>query len=185
MPDPNPSKALAFYVEPQTPLEDLPCFTPGPLGAGVVLDLSRVFLETGSSCAVGSRHEIACALGWVATRVPPRPGAESWPMALEAAEKKATTVRAGESRAYREVEATRILVYHVLDLLLSRHLRLQSEHCVMLHGASERGYQRVEAVSQGQGQDQPEWGAGRQARPLQAPHQGGRVGRFRRGEARV
>ena len=31
-------------------------------------------------------------------------------MALEAAEKKAATVRAGAPRAYREVEATRILV---------------------------------------------------------------------------
>ena len=60
-------------------------------------------------------------------------------MALEAGENKATTVRAGASRAYGEVEATRILVYHVLDLFLSRHLLLQSEHCVMLHGASERG----------------------------------------------
>ena len=28
MPDPNPSRVLAFYVEPQTPLEDLPCFMP-------------------------------------------------------------------------------------------------------------------------------------------------------------
>ena len=63
MPDPNPSRALAFYVEPQIPLEDLPCFTPGLLGAGLVFDLSRVFFETGSSCTVGSRHEIACTLG--------------------------------------------------------------------------------------------------------------------------
>ena len=110
MPYPNPSRALAFYVEPQTSLEDLPCFTPGPVGAGIVLDLSRVFLETGSSCAAGSRYEIACALDWVATKVPPRPRAETWPMALEAAEKKAYTVQAGASRAYRELEATQILV---------------------------------------------------------------------------
>ena len=111
MPDPNPSRALAVFVDPQTPLEDLPCFTPGPLGAGTVLDLSRVFLETGSSCAVGSRYEIACALSWVATKVSPRPGAETWPIALEAVEKEATTVRAGDSRAYRELEGKRILVY--------------------------------------------------------------------------
>ena len=97
MPDPNPSRALAFFVDPQTPLEDLPCFTPGPLGAGMVLDLSRVFIETGCSCSVVSRYEIACALGWVATKVPPRPGAESWPMAFETAE-HATTVQAGASR---------------------------------------------------------------------------------------
>ena len=38
MPDPNPTRALPFYVEPQTPLEDLPCFTPGPLWACVGLD---------------------------------------------------------------------------------------------------------------------------------------------------
>ena len=38
MPDPNPTMALAFYMEPRTPLEDLPCSSPGPLGAGVVLD---------------------------------------------------------------------------------------------------------------------------------------------------
>ena len=44
-------------------------------------------------------------------------------MAIEAAERKATTVRAGASRAYREVEATTILAYHVLDLLLSHHAR--------------------------------------------------------------
>ena len=98
MPDPNPSRALAFFVDPQTPLEDLPCFTPGPLGAGMVLDLSRVFIETGCSCSVVSRYEIACALGWVATKVPPRPGAESWPMAFETAEQHATTVQAGASR---------------------------------------------------------------------------------------
>ena len=66
MPDPKPRRALAFIVDPQTPLENVPCFTPGPLGAGMVP-------ETGSSCAVGSRHEIACSLGWVATKVPPRP----------------------------------------------------------------------------------------------------------------
>ena len=80
-PDPNPSRALAFHVEPHIPLEDLPCFVPGPSGAGVVLDLSRAFLEFGSSCAVGSRHEIACALGWIASKVPPRPGSgtlNSW-----------------------------------------------------------------------------------------------------------
>ena len=77
LPNPKPSRALAFFVDPQTPLEDLPCFTPGPLGAGVVLDLSRVFLETGSSCAVGSRYQIVCSLGWVATKVPPRPRAET------------------------------------------------------------------------------------------------------------
>ena len=115
MPDPNPSRALAFYVEAQTPLEDLPCFTPGHLGAGVVLDLWRVFLATGSSYAFGSRHEIACALGWVPTWVPPCPGAESWPVALEAAEKKATTVRAGASRAYREVEAARTCLLYTSD----------------------------------------------------------------------
>ena len=65
-------------------------------------------------------------------------------MALEAAEKKATTVRAGASRAYREVEATRILVYHVLDLLLSHVLVLRSRSTALC--STERqsgGYQRV------------------------------------------
>ena len=88
LPNPKPSRALAFFVDPQIPLEDIRCFTPGPLGAGMVLDVSRVFLETGSSCAVGSRYEIACAMDWVATKVPPRPGAETSPMVLEAAEEK-------------------------------------------------------------------------------------------------
>ena len=64
--DPNPSRALALYVEPQTPLEDLRCFIPRALEADVVLDLSRALFASGSSCAVGSRHEIACALGRVA-----------------------------------------------------------------------------------------------------------------------
>ena len=138
-PDPNPSRALAVYVEPQNPLEFLPCFIPGPLGAGAVLDLSCAFVEFGSWCPAGSGHEIACALGWVASKLPPRPGAESWPVGLEAAERKATRVRAGASWAHREVESTRILVYNVLNFLLPHHLLLQSEHCIMLHGASERG----------------------------------------------
>ena len=43
--------------------------------------LSRVFLETGSSCAVGSRYEITCSLGWISTKVRPHPGAETWPVA--------------------------------------------------------------------------------------------------------
>ena len=47
-------------------------------------------------------------------------------------------VRAGASRAYRELEATQILVYHVLDLLRSHHIH-QSEHGVILHAASELG----------------------------------------------
>eukprot|EP00904_Undaria_pinnatifida_P012186 jgi/Undpi1/8098/HiC_scaffold_24.g10570.m1 len=42
-------------------------------------------------------------------------------MALEAAEEKAATVRAGASRAYREVEATRILVRRVLSAASSHY----------------------------------------------------------------
>ena len=54
----------------------------------MVFDLSRFFLDTGITCAVGSRYQIACALGWLATNVPPCPGAVTWPMALEAAKNK-------------------------------------------------------------------------------------------------
>ena len=139
LPDPKPSRTLAFFVDPEILLVDLICFTPGPLGTGVVLDLPRVFLETGYSCAVGSRYEIACSPIWVPTKVPPHPAAEPWPMALEATGKKAITVRASASRAYRELEATRTLVYHMLDLLCSHHIVLQSGHRVILHGASELG----------------------------------------------
>ena len=34
-------------------------------------------------------------------------------------------------------EATRVLVYHVLDLLRFYNILLQSEYCVMLQGASK------------------------------------------------
>ena len=34
LPDPNPSRVLAFFVDPDSPFEDLPCFTPRTLGAG-------------------------------------------------------------------------------------------------------------------------------------------------------
>ena len=60
-------------------------------------------------------------------------------MALESSEKKTTTVRAGASRAYRELEATRILVYPALDFLRSHHILLQPEYCAMLYGVSELG----------------------------------------------
>lgn len=57
---------------------------------------------------------------------------------MEVSEKKATTVRAGASRAYRELEGPRLLVYYILDLLRFHNI-VQSEYCVLLHGASELG----------------------------------------------
>ena len=42
------------------------------LGAGMVLDLERVFFAAGNSCAVGSRFQVSCAQGWMAMQVPPR-----------------------------------------------------------------------------------------------------------------
>ena len=155
LPDPKPSRTLAFFVDPEILLVDLICFTPGPLGTGVVLDLSRVFLETGRSCAVGSRYEIVCSLGWGVTKAPPRPGTETWPTALKATEKSATTGRQGAWQAYRERESTR---YHVLDLLLSHHIPFQPEHCIMLHGASELGETVGAGHQPGQGQRRQERG---------------------------
>ena len=73
------------------------------------------------------------------SKVPPRPGADTWPQVLEAAERLATSARAGTSRAYREAEATRLLVGHVVDLLRSWAILLESEHCVLLNGADEEG----------------------------------------------
>ena len=78
-PNPNPDRASATVVDSATPLEDLPCFTPGALGAGTVVDVELVFLPAGPSCAAGSRFQVSCALGWVAMRVPPSPGADTWP----------------------------------------------------------------------------------------------------------
>ena len=95
---PEPTRASASFVDSATPLEDLPCFTQGSLGAGAVLDLARVFLETGNRCAIGSRHHIACVLGWVATKVPPRPGAETWPRVFGGLDKTKTTSRLLRSR---------------------------------------------------------------------------------------
>ena len=82
-----------------------------------MLDPTRVFLATGSSFSVGLRHGVACALSCLVSKVPPRPGPETWPHILEAAEKMATSARAETSRAYGKAEATRLLVGHVVDLL--------------------------------------------------------------------
>lgn len=41
-PDPKPDRASATLVYPSTQLESLPCYSPGALGARVVLDLTRV-----------------------------------------------------------------------------------------------------------------------------------------------
>ena len=41
-PNSNPDRAAATLVDSATTLEDLPCFIPGALGAGMVLDLERV-----------------------------------------------------------------------------------------------------------------------------------------------
>ena len=51
----------------------------------------------------------------------------------------ATSARAGTSRAYREAEATRLLVGHVVDLLRSSVILLESEHCVLRNGADKEG----------------------------------------------
>jgi len=61
LPNPNPDRASATLVDSMTPLEDIPCFMPGALGVGMVLDLERVFLATGNSCADGSRFHVSCA----------------------------------------------------------------------------------------------------------------------------
>ena len=37
LPNPNPDRASATLADSATLLEDLPCFTPGALGAGMVL----------------------------------------------------------------------------------------------------------------------------------------------------
>ena len=42
-------------------------------------------------------------------------------------------------RTYREVEAARLMVQHLLDLLQFHGQALQSEHGVLLHEASETG----------------------------------------------
>ena len=55
-PRPNPNRALATWVDSSTPLEQLPCFKQGALGAGAVLDLTRAILATGSSCAAGAEY---------------------------------------------------------------------------------------------------------------------------------
>ena len=67
----------------------------------------------------------------------PRLRAETRPTGLEAAGKKPTTTRACGSRAYRDLEATRILEHHVVNLLPCHHLLLHSEVCVMLNGSSD------------------------------------------------
>ena len=71
-PDPNPSRALASYVEPQS-----------PRGPTVFHALSRGGWR-------GPRPLARVPRVWqqVATSVPPRPGVEPCPMALEAAEKR-------------------------------------------------------------------------------------------------
>lgn len=56
---------------------------------------------------------------WVGTTVPPRPGADTWPHVLAAAELMLTTVCAGTYRACREQDATRLRAGYILDLLLS------------------------------------------------------------------
>ncbi|MEP2037812.1 MAG: hypothetical protein ABJI72_14500 [Parasphingorhabdus sp.] len=61
MPNPNPDRASATLVDSVTPLDDLPCFMAGASGVGMVLDLERVFLATGNSCAGGSRFHLPCA----------------------------------------------------------------------------------------------------------------------------
>ena len=47
--------------------------------------------------------------------------------------------RGEASRACWEVEATRLMVRHILDVLQFHGLLLVSEHCVLLHGASVMG----------------------------------------------
>lgn len=65
-----------------TSLKDMSCFMQGASGGGIVLDLERVVLATGRSCAIGSWFQVACALGCEAMQVPRRPGADSWPRFL-------------------------------------------------------------------------------------------------------
>ena len=50
-----------------------------------------------------------------------------------------TSARAGTSHAYREAEATRLLMGHVVDPLRSSGILQESEHCVLLNGADDEG----------------------------------------------
>ena len=84
-----------------------------------MLDLTQVFLATGSSCAVGSRHQVAFTLGCLVSKVSLHPVSDTGPQVLEPTKRMATSARAGTSRAYCEVEATRLLVGHDVDLLRS------------------------------------------------------------------
>ena len=97
VPRPNANQASKLFVDSAIPIEDVPCFTQGSFGAGAVIYLTRVVLETGNSFEVGSRHDVACELCWVPTKVPTHLGAETCPQLLEAREKNATFVRVGAS----------------------------------------------------------------------------------------
>ena len=69
-----------------------------------------------------------------------------------------------EDRTHLEVEVARLMVQHILDLLQFHALLLLSEHCELLHGASEVGGSGGSACRseegaelQEQGSSRPEW----------------------------
>lgn len=69
-PAPVPDRATATFVAPTTDLQDLPCFALGALGAPAALDLERVFLATGRSCAGLDRFRLTFAMNSIAEKVP-------------------------------------------------------------------------------------------------------------------
>ena len=89
MPDPNPSRALSFLWIRRLRSRTFRASHLDPWGLAWSSTSRGFFLRLAvaarSAQAMRSR---VCALGWVATKVPPRPGAQTGPMALEAAEKK-------------------------------------------------------------------------------------------------
>ena len=123
-------------MDPNTPIENLPCFTRGSLGASAVPDvtLSRDGQQLRGRLEVPDR--VLTWLGCHEGAASPESG-DLGPKPWRPPIKKATTVGVGTSRAYRELEATHVLVYHVLDPLRFYNILLQSEYCVMLHGASK------------------------------------------------
>ena len=138
-PSPRPDRKSAAPIPCDTPRPQLPCVIRNRLGAPPFFDPARVFTADGRSCDEGCRNELALRLCPIILGLAPVPGSRDWTQVLRDAEALEYSSQVSNSLALRQKAAKAMMAEYVVTLVLYRGLLLASNHCVLLHGATELG----------------------------------------------
>ena len=159
----QPNFSAAVLVPSTTRFEDLPCLTPGSLGAGTICEPSRVFTGDAVACDKIPQSALAFRLSSVVTELPPVPGAPDF-LALAVLSQADATVRSGTGAAtFRARLALAGITEYAVRVALASGLLKESNGCVVLptkaevhtYARTEVGAARRDAAAGGGGALQP------------------------------